>query len=160
MISPLLSIFPPRLRNCGPTQRQPCRRTVHHQNTALYKLMDWLLSSSPTHPIWGTIVICANIGLESVQHIIIDLALLSPGVAGPGQVVGHVIGIHLRQDGQGMVSGRSSLASVSVNRKLKFLGADQILQLHFCFSQILVNMFLLKASFLIYYFNLPFYSFN
>ena len=45
--------------------------------------------------------------LESVQYIVVDLSLLSPGVTGPGQVVGHVVGLHRRQDEQGSPQGCS-----------------------------------------------------
>ena len=59
----------------------------------VYVILAWQVDrdQAKQHLCW-TIVMCSNVGLESVQHIVVDLALLSLGVAGTGQVVRHVVG--------------------------------------------------------------------
>merc|ERR1719352_1640940 len=42
--------------------------------------------------------LCSVVGLEGIEDGVVDLALLGPGVAGPGQVVGHVVGLHRGED--------------------------------------------------------------
>ena len=70
------------------------------------------------HPCW-TIMLRTNVGLEGVEDGVVDLAILGPGVAGPGQVVGHVVGLHLSEDDpwQGVVGGGGLLGRDKVTKQ-------------------------------------------